>query len=229
MRKNWWYRILDALPQKARKLLQHPVILGREVCWLGQYGMVFYLLFLWIVNLGHPMLLIPFLLPFYGTYHFTCFLLHFGLVLSGLSDTSGSSKISNIGFDFLKEPAEMGPLFHSMALQQYIILCSQVFFCYEINYTYLLDGLVFLSLFLFYQFFNNWFSVRILSAILHWWSTTWILDSIKTKVKDALLMGNVEIVWWICGDGFLSWLRCMPWGWYLRYFLDAAAGRWIQR
>lgn len=104
---------------------------------------------------GSPNASNSFLLPFYGTYHFTCFLLHFGLVLSGLRDTSGSSKISNIGFDFLKEPAEMGPLFHSMGLQQYIILCSQVFFCYEINYTYLLDGLIFLSLFfLFYQFFN---------------------------------------------------------------------------
>lgn len=44
----------------------------------------------------------------------------------GLHDTSGSAKFSNIGFNFLKEPAEMEPLFHSIALQQYIILCSQL-------------------------------------------------------------------------------------------------------
>lgn len=44
----------------------------------------------------------------------------------GLHDTSGSAKFSNIGFNFLEEPAEMEPLFHSIALQQYIILCSQL-------------------------------------------------------------------------------------------------------
>lgn len=69
-----------------------------------------------------------FLLPLYGRYHFTCFLMHFVLIISGLHDTSGSAKFSNIGFNFLEEPAEMEPLFHSIALQQYIILCSQVFF-----------------------------------------------------------------------------------------------------
>ncbi|XP_059598405.1 protein farnesyltransferase subunit beta isoform X2 [Vitis vinifera] len=42
------------------------------------------------------------------------------------SGKRGSAKFSNIGFNFLKEPAEMEPLFHSIALQQYIILCSQL-------------------------------------------------------------------------------------------------------
>ncbi|CAL5370065.1 unnamed protein product [Camellia sinensis] len=32
----------------------------------------------------------------------------------------------NIGLNFIREHAELEPLFHSMALQQYVILCSQV-------------------------------------------------------------------------------------------------------
>ena len=34
------------------------------------------------------------------------------------SSASGFAKFSNMGFNFLKEPAEMEALFHSMALQQ---------------------------------------------------------------------------------------------------------------
>lgn len=45
-------------------------------------------------------------------------------------DPYGSShkagKLSDIGFSFLEERHEWGPLFNSMALQQYILLCSQV-------------------------------------------------------------------------------------------------------
>ncbi|XP_077238665.1 prenyltransferase family protein [Tasmannia lanceolata] len=35
-------------------------------------------------------------------------------------------ELSDIGFSFLQKPAEYDPLFHSLALQQYILLCSQV-------------------------------------------------------------------------------------------------------
>ncbi|XP_010243000.1 PREDICTED: protein farnesyltransferase subunit beta isoform X2 [Nelumbo nucifera] len=35
-------------------------------------------------------------------------------------------EFSDIGLNFIKIPAELGPLFHSVALQQYILLCSQV-------------------------------------------------------------------------------------------------------
>nr|XP_010924251.1 protein farnesyltransferase subunit beta [Elaeis guineensis] len=38
----------------------------------------------------------------------------------------GSGKLSDIGFHFVKIYAESVPLFHSIALQQYILLCSQV-------------------------------------------------------------------------------------------------------
>ncbi|KAF5195789.1 farnesyltransferase subunit beta [Thalictrum thalictroides] len=36
------------------------------------------------------------------------------------------SKLSDIGISFIKGRTELGPLFHSVALQQYILLCSQV-------------------------------------------------------------------------------------------------------
>uniref|UniRef100_A0A7C9A332 Prenyltransferase alpha-alpha toroid domain-containing protein n=1 Tax=Opuntia streptacantha TaxID=393608 RepID=A0A7C9A332_OPUST len=36
------------------------------------------------------------------------------------------TKLSDIGLDFIKCSANMGPLFHNLSLQQYIILCSQV-------------------------------------------------------------------------------------------------------
>lgn len=35
---------------------------------------------------------------------------------------------NDIGYNFVKRPIEMEPLFHSLALQQYILLCSQVWF-----------------------------------------------------------------------------------------------------
>ena len=75
--------------------------------------------FLWVVSLCHLML--PIL---------SCCL---SMEIFMVSSASDSAKFSNIGFNFLKEPAEMEPLFHSMALQQYIILCSQVFSAIEIS------------------------------------------------------------------------------------------------
>ncbi|KAJ8423216.1 hypothetical protein Cgig2_006769 [Carnegiea gigantea] len=36
------------------------------------------------------------------------------------------TKLSDVGLDFVKRSANMSPLFHNIALQQYIILCSQV-------------------------------------------------------------------------------------------------------
>ncbi|OVA07598.1 Prenyltransferase/squalene oxidase [Macleaya cordata] len=45
---------------------------------------------------------------------------------SGSAGSPCQGKLSDIGFSFLKKPAELGPLFHSIALQQYILLCSQV-------------------------------------------------------------------------------------------------------
>ncbi|WOL10965.1 hypothetical protein Cni_G19725 [Canna indica] len=35
-------------------------------------------------------------------------------------------ELSDLGFSFIKRHSECGPLFHSIALQQYILLCSQV-------------------------------------------------------------------------------------------------------
>ncbi|KAF9607406.1 hypothetical protein IFM89_034952 [Coptis chinensis] len=52
--------------------------------------------------------------------------------VSDLEEGSGSlntydKNYSDIGFSYIKRPAESGPLFHSIALQQYILLCSQVY------------------------------------------------------------------------------------------------------
>ena len=33
---------------------------------------------------------------------------------------------AKIGFDFMKQSNQIGPLFHNIALQQYILLCAQV-------------------------------------------------------------------------------------------------------
>ncbi|XP_057983831.1 protein farnesyltransferase subunit beta isoform X2 [Malania oleifera] len=44
----------------------------------------------------------------------------------GMQNVSSLVEFSNIGFDFLRGRTEMGPLFHNIALQQYILLCSQV-------------------------------------------------------------------------------------------------------
>ncbi|XP_008801084.1 protein farnesyltransferase subunit beta [Phoenix dactylifera] len=38
----------------------------------------------------------------------------------------GSGKLSDVSFSFIKRHTESGPLFHTIALQQYILLCSQV-------------------------------------------------------------------------------------------------------
>ncbi|KAJ0985826.1 hypothetical protein J5N97_004182 [Dioscorea zingiberensis] len=40
--------------------------------------------------------------------------------------SSTPGKLSDIGFSFMNEKTECGPLFHSVALQQYLLLCSQV-------------------------------------------------------------------------------------------------------
>ncbi|KAB1209180.1 Protein farnesyltransferase subunit beta [Morella rubra] len=45
-------------------------------------------------------------------------------MLRGL-DASRPGNINCIGYNFIKQPAEEEPLFHSWALQQYILLCSQ--------------------------------------------------------------------------------------------------------
>ncbi|XP_050103925.1 protein farnesyltransferase subunit beta-like isoform X4 [Malus sylvestris] len=39
--------------------------------------------------------------------------------------TSPGVNLNDIGYDFLKRPVKLEPLFHSIALQQYILLCSQ--------------------------------------------------------------------------------------------------------
>ncbi|KAK9090446.1 hypothetical protein Sjap_023623 [Stephania japonica] len=44
----------------------------------------------------------------------------------GMPITDSVLKLSDIGFSFIKEQIELDPLFHSIALQQYILLCSQV-------------------------------------------------------------------------------------------------------
>lgn len=46
-------------------------------------------------------------------------------ILTGVRRSS-SVNFNSIGFDFLKEPKATEPLFHSIALQQYILLCAQV-------------------------------------------------------------------------------------------------------
>lgn len=43
----------------------------------------------------------------------------------GISE-SCSSDVKNIGLNFINEWRESEPLFHSIALQQYILLCAQV-------------------------------------------------------------------------------------------------------
>lgn len=44
----------------------------------------------------------------------------------GQDHVSDSQNLSNIGLKFIRDHAELEPLFHSMALQQYILLCSKV-------------------------------------------------------------------------------------------------------
>ncbi|KAK9104493.1 hypothetical protein Scep_021337 [Stephania cephalantha] len=44
----------------------------------------------------------------------------------GMPITDSVLKLSDIGFSFIKEQIELDPLFQSIALQQYILLCSQV-------------------------------------------------------------------------------------------------------
>ncbi|KAK9104486.1 hypothetical protein Scep_021330 [Stephania cephalantha] len=44
----------------------------------------------------------------------------------GMSITDSVLKLSDIGFSFIKEQIELDPLFQSIALQQYILFCSQV-------------------------------------------------------------------------------------------------------
>lgn len=43
-----------------------------------------------------------------------------------LQDVPDVANLSDIGFEFVKRSANIGPLFHNFALQQYIILCSQI-------------------------------------------------------------------------------------------------------
>ncbi|XP_041004614.1 protein farnesyltransferase subunit beta [Juglans microcarpa x Juglans regia] len=45
--------------------------------------------------------------------------------LGGLN-ASSPLNLNSIGYSFIKQPAEEEPLFHSLALQQYILLCAQV-------------------------------------------------------------------------------------------------------
>lgn len=44
----------------------------------------------------------------------------------GEQTTSNPSNFFNIGLNFIREPSKLEPLFQSVALQQYILLCSQV-------------------------------------------------------------------------------------------------------
>ncbi|GAB4849186.1 hypothetical protein Ancab_003996 [Ancistrocladus abbreviatus] len=44
----------------------------------------------------------------------------------GLPNAPDLVNLSEIGLSFVEQHAEMGPLFHSLPLQQYILLCSQV-------------------------------------------------------------------------------------------------------
>ncbi|KMS99434.1 hypothetical protein BVRB_2g045540 [Beta vulgaris subsp. vulgaris] len=44
----------------------------------------------------------------------------------GLQSHPNIVNLSGVGLDFVKRSANIGPLFHNLALQQYIILCSQV-------------------------------------------------------------------------------------------------------
>ncbi|KAK6913135.1 PFTB repeat [Dillenia turbinata] len=46
--------------------------------------------------------------------------------MSNVSETTNMEHISGIGFNFLKEDTVTDSLFHSMALQQYLLLCSQL-------------------------------------------------------------------------------------------------------
>ncbi|XP_021719103.1 protein farnesyltransferase subunit beta-like [Chenopodium quinoa] len=49
---------------------------------------------------------------------------HIGL--KSLQDVPDVANLSDIGFEFVKRSVNIGPLFHNFALQQYIILCSQI-------------------------------------------------------------------------------------------------------
>ncbi|EMS61097.1 Protein farnesyltransferase subunit beta [Triticum urartu] len=50
-----------------------------------------------------------------------------GTSSSGLaSEKSSVVDYAKIGFDFMKQSNQIGPLFHNIALQQYILLCAQV-------------------------------------------------------------------------------------------------------
>jgi len=42
------------------------------------------------------------------------------------SEKSSSVDYAKFGFDFVKQSNQIGPLFHNIALQQYILLCAQV-------------------------------------------------------------------------------------------------------
>ncbi|KNA06217.1 hypothetical protein SOVF_183100 [Spinacia oleracea] len=53
--------------------------------------------------------------------------MHSGLFeQKGLQEPPDVAKFSDVGFDFVKRSADIGPLFQNFALQQYIILCSQI-------------------------------------------------------------------------------------------------------
>lgn len=42
---------------------------------------------------------------------------------------------NDIGYDFINRSVEMKPLFHAIALQQYILLCTQVGFRNKLNFS----------------------------------------------------------------------------------------------
>lgn len=63
---------------------------------------------------------------------------------AGLQEPPDVAKFSDVGFDFVKRSADIGPLFQNFALQQYIILCSQVIFYESILVWYSLDMVFFL-------------------------------------------------------------------------------------
>ena len=46
--------------------------------------------------------------------------------LSAGLNASCPVNLNSVGYNFIKQPAETEPLFHSLALQQYILLCAQV-------------------------------------------------------------------------------------------------------
>lgn len=72
------------------------------------------------------------------------------LLSAGLQSHPNIVNLSGVGLDFVKRSANIGPLFHNLALQQYIILCSQVI-SYCIYFGLLFKWIMFCLLFLYFR------------------------------------------------------------------------------